>query len=90
MTDDGADTVEHVTPSKASLRRRLQQMDPYDFEAFVGDVWEHLGWKTRVVGEAGDRETEVVATDGDAKQLRQAKWYGPNTPLRNRSYAILY
>jgi restriction system protein len=56
-------------------------MDPYAFEEFVGDVWEHLGWQTRVVGEPGDRGIDVVATNGDEKQLIQAKRYGPNTTV---------
>jgi restriction system protein len=77
MTDD----TEHVTPSKQYLRRRLQKMDPYDFEKFVADVWTSLGWNTRVVGEPGDRGIDVIATDGDAKQLIQAKRYGPNTTV---------
>ena len=80
MTED-SDQPEYATPSKAYLRRRLQRMDPYAFEEFVGDVWEHLGWQTRVVGEPGDRGIDVVATNGDEKQLIQAKRYGPNTTV---------
>jgi restriction system protein len=56
-------------------------MDPYAFEAFVGDVWEHLGWHTRVVGEPGDRGIDVIAVNGEEKQLIQAKRYGPNTTV---------
>ena len=81
MSNDDPDAVEYVTPSKAFLRRRLQQMDPYDFEEFVADVWEYLGWDTRTVGKPGDRGIDVIATDGDAKQLIQAKRYGPNTTV---------
>jgi len=79
--DPDPDTAEYVTPSKAYLRRRLQQMDPYDFEEFVADVWAHIGWDTRTVGKPGDRGIDVIATDGDAKQLIQAKRYGPNTTV---------
>lgn len=75
------DAVEYVTPSTDYLRGRLQRMDPYDFEAFVADVWEHLGWHTRTVGEPGDRGIDVIATSGDAKQLIQAKRYGPGTTV---------
>ncbi len=75
---DGGD---HVTPDKQYLRRRLQTMDPDGFERFVADVWEHLGWQTRVVGEPGDRGIDVVATDGADKQLIQAKRYGPDTTV---------
>jgi len=81
MPENDAADVEYRTPSKAYLRRRLQGMDPYDFEAFVADVWEHLGWNTRTVGEPGDRGIDVIATDGDAKQLIQVKRYGPSTTV---------
>jgi restriction system protein len=80
MTDEG-DAVEYVTPSKGYLRGRLQQMDPYDFETFIADVWTHLGWDTRTVGKPGDRGIDVIATDEDSKQLIQAKRYGPNTTV---------
>jgi len=78
MTDD---EIEYVTPSQDYLRRRLQRMDPYDFEKFIADVWEHLGWHTKVVGEPGDQGIDVIATDGEDKQLIQAKRYGPNTTV---------
>jgi len=81
MTEPDGDAVEYVTPSKDFLRRRLQNMDPYGFEQFVADVWEHLGWNTRVVGEPGDRGIDVIATDGENKQLIQAKRYGPSTTV---------
>jgi restriction system protein len=81
MTEPDADAVEYETPSKDYLRRRLQSMDPYGFEQFVADVWEHLGWTTRVVGEPGDRGIDVIATDGEDKQLIQAKRYGPSTTV---------
>jgi len=81
MSDDAAGEIEYVTPSKEYLRRRLQVMDPYAFEEFVADVWKHLGWHTRVVGEPGDKGIDVVATDGEDKQLIQAKRYGPNTTV---------
>lgn len=74
-------TNEEFTPSKKYLRRRLQSMDPYDFEQFVADVWERLGWNTRTVGEPGDQGIDVIATRGEEKQLIQAKRYGPNTTV---------
>jgi len=70
MIDDDANTdtdaVEYRTPSHEYLRSRLQRMDPYAFEAFVADVWEHLGWDTRTVGEPGDRGIDVIATTGSS------------------------
>lgn len=73
--------VEYATPTSEYLRQRLQTMDPSQFEEFVADVWVELGWETRTVGEPGDRGIDVIATDGDAKQLIQAKRYGPDTTV---------
>lgn len=85
--------VEYVTPTEDYLRRRLQRMDPLQFEHFVADVWEYLGWNTRVVGEPGDRGIDVIATTEDGKkQLIQAKRYGPNTTVGSpevQQYAAL-
>ncbi|MEZ3118069.1 restriction endonuclease [Halobaculum sp. MBLA0147] len=73
--------VEYATPTSEYLRQRLQTMDPSHFEEFVADAWGELGWETRTVGEPGDRGIDVIATDGDGKQLIQAKRYGPETTV---------
>ena len=80
------DDAEYHTPTRSTVRRYLQQMDPERFEHFVADFWERLGWRTRVVGEPGDRGIDVIATattdeGGPQKQLIQAKRYGPNTTV---------
>lgn len=77
--DDDPDTVRDLTTSRDSLRRHIQQMDPSDFAAFVADVWDHTGWTTRTVSKPGDVGIDVIATNGTAKQLIQAKRYGPDT-----------
>lgn len=81
-TDHG----DQYAPTDEYLRRRLQTMDPEVFEHFIADVWETLGWETRVVGEPGDKGIDVIATGEHPngrteKQLIQAKRYGPNTTV---------
>lgn len=84
-TDDNTDAgaIEYVTPTRSFIRRRLQAMEPADFEQFVADLWKtHLGWTTHVVGKPGDRGIDIVATTDDGeKQLIQAKRYGPDTTV---------
>lgn len=73
---------DYVTPTREMLRRRLQAMAPERFEHFVADLWQYFGWDTRVVGQPGDRGIDVIATtDAGAKQLIQAKRYGPDTTV---------
>lgn len=76
MTDD------YQTATRSMIRTRLQNMDPYEFEQFVGDLWTYLDWNTRVVGKPGDRGIDVIATtENGEKQPIQAKRYGPHTTV---------
>ncbi|GAB7090262.1 hypothetical protein JCM18237_05330 [Halorubrum luteum] len=68
----------------AQLKSVLQQMDAYDFEHFVADIWERLGWKTEVSAEAADKGVDVIARKQrpyEQTTLIQAKRYGPNTTV---------
>lgn len=69
---------------QATVKSRLQQMDDYDFEHFVGDLWERMGWTCEVSQASADAGIDVVATKSDPypqKKLIQAKRYGPNTTV---------
>ena len=66
------------------LKAALQQMDPYEFEYFVGDLWERMGWETEVSTESADQGVDVTARKSlpyDQVTLIQAKRYGPNTTV---------
>jgi len=68
----------------AQLKTALQQMDPYEFEYFVADLWERMGWETTVSAESADKGIDVTArksTPYDQLVLIQAKRYGPNTTV---------
>lgn len=66
------------------LKRVLQDMDPYDFEEFVADLWARMGWETEVSEAARDRGVDVIARKAmpyEQTTLIQAKRYGPNTTV---------
>lgn len=76
---DGTD----VNPD-SELKNVLQSMDDYDFEYFVADLWERMGWETEVSTQSSDRGIDVVATRNSPYEetaLIQAKRYGPNTTV---------
>ncbi|MFC6906327.1 restriction endonuclease [Halalkalicoccus tibetensis] len=76
-------TETDVTPD-SGLKEALQSMDDYDFEQFVADLWERMGWETEVSTQSNDRGIDVVATRNspyEEKALIQAKRYGPNTTV---------
>lgn len=59
-------------------------MDEYDFEHFVGDLWERMGWETEVSQASVDAGIDVIATKETPypqKKVIQAKRYGENTTV---------
>lgn len=77
---DHGETVD----SPAQLQAILQQMDPYEFEQFVADLWRKMGWDTEVSTAAGDKGVDVIARKSmpyEQLLLIQAKRYGPNTTV---------
>ncbi len=72
------------TAELAEVKSLLQQMDSYDFEYFVADLWARMGWETAVSSESADKGIDVTAvrsTPYRTKALIQAKRYGPNTTV---------
>lgn len=66
------------------LKRKLQEMDDYDFEHFVADLWEIQGWSTIVEQQSNDAGVDVRATKESPypqKHLIQAKRYGKSTKI---------
>jgi hypothetical protein len=60
------------------LKERLQNTDPYEFEHFVGDLWEEEGWSTTVSQASKDQGVDVIAEKRgtiDQKLAIQAKRY---------------
>ncbi|SIS21910.1 restriction endonuclease [Natronorubrum thiooxidans] len=66
------------------VKRRLQVMDNYDFEHFVADLWDRMGWETTVSQASMDAGIDVIATKETPypqKKVIQAKRYGENTTV---------
>lgn len=47
--------------STDELRTRMQGIDPYEFEDFVGELWEEEGWDTTVSQGSNDMGVDVIA-----------------------------
>lgn len=65
-------------PAEADLKQKLQSMDEYDFEHFVADLWEEMGWDCEVSTGSNDKGIDVRARKTrpyDQKVLIQAKRY---------------
>jgi len=65
--------------SAEDIRARMQQIDPYEFENFVAEVWDGRGWETEVSQGSNDMGVDVVAKKSDGlmeqKAVIQAKRY---------------
>lgn len=74
--------LENLSPS--ALASRLQGMDNYEFEQFVGDLWTQMGWETEVSQASVDAGVDVIATKETPyrqKKVIQAKRYSENTTV---------
>ena len=78
------------------LRRLMQNVDPYEFEHLVANLWEELGYQTAVTQSSQDLGVDVVArqvTPVEQTVVIQAKRYGPNTKVGReeiQQYASLH
>lgn len=69
--DEDIQTIPH-------LKTRLQEMDNYEFEHLVADLWERMGWNTEVLQASVDAGIDVIATKETPypqKKVIQAKRY---------------
>lgn len=84
LEDDTLPAPGETIDSPDQLKAALQQMDAYDFEHFVADLWDRMGWTTEVSAESADQGVDVIArkqTPYPQTTLIQAKRYGPNTTV---------
>jgi len=77
------------------LLLQLRQMDEYEFEKLVADVWEAQGWNTIVTSGSNDRGVDVIAekqSPFSQKMVIQAKRYSESNKVGGpeiREYASL-
>lgn len=67
-----------VEAERGEMKQRLQNINPYEFEHFVGDLWEEEGWSTTVSQESNDQGVDVIADKSgtiDQRLAIQAKRY---------------
>jgi len=67
-----------VEAERGEIKQRLQNINPYEFEHFVGDLWEEEGWSTTVSQESNDQGVDVIADKSgtiDQRLAIQAKRY---------------
>ena len=77
-----------------NLLSQLREMDPYEFEHLIADLWEEMGFQTEVIQQSQDKGIDIRATNQlGQKHLIQVKRHGPNSVVGDpkiREYAGLY
>lgn len=70
--------------SEGQVLDKLCQIDEYQFEHLVADLWEARGWDTTVSSKSKDRGIDVIATRSTPffqKQVIQAKCYARDNTI---------
>lgn len=79
--------------SSTSTGDSIYQLTPYEFEAFVAELWEARGFDTHVRQKSNDRGIDIEATKDGTKELIQVKQYNPENKIGSedvRKYRTLY
>ena len=66
------------------IHNHLLNLSPSAFERFVAQIWEQMGWNTRVTSASNDDGIDVVATKSGIHQEKaviQAKRYSPSNKI---------
>lgn len=45
--------------------RKALPVYPYKFESFIAELWEQMGWETKITSGSGDQGKDVIATKQD-------------------------
>jgi hypothetical protein len=91
----GESSVSLQNQDDATLRARLQRIDPYEFESFVADLFKEMGYDTHVTSSSNDRGIDIVAERKKPFEQRlviQAKRYNDDNKIGSkdvREYATL-
>lgn len=71
----------------------MNELDPYEFEQFVANLWEKKGYDTEVTSGSRDRGIDFEAQKLGRKEVVQVKHYSPDNKVGSqeiREYATLY
>jgi hypothetical protein len=69
---------------QSDIKSILQQINDYDFEHLIADLWAKQGWETRVLQASNDRGIDVEARRADSfeqKHLIQVKRYSADNKV---------
>jgi len=72
----------------APFHEQLRQLDPYEFEQFVADLWSLQGWETTVSQQSSDRGIDIIATKSqpiEQKHVLQVKRYGDGNTVGSQA-----
>ena len=61
--------------SDKNLLKKIQAMNPNEFEYYIADMYLRLGYKTEQVGRSHDGGIDVIATKNNIKHYIQCKKY---------------
>lgn len=80
--------VKREKAAVAPYHERLRQLEPYEFERFVADLWSLQGWETTISQQSVDRGVDVVATKDqpiEQKHILQVKRYSDGNTVGSQA-----
>lgn len=70
---DEEETVKEMARADIGLENNFQNISPYEFERFVADLFDRMGYTTKVTSKSGDFGVDVIAENRVEKIAIQVK-----------------
>lgn len=71
--------LRRLSEEEWNIKSIVRNMDPYEFESLIADLWDYKGYETQVTQGSGDKGIDVIAKDSNETIAIQAKRYNPDS-----------
>lgn len=78
---DDEEAVKEMARADIGIKNNFQNLSPYEFEEFVADLFDKIGYKSRVTSKSGDFGVDVIAENGAERIAIQAKRHKPSNKV---------
>lgn len=77
-------------PYESAELHELIAMDPFEFEKYIGRMYEHFGYAVFVTPGRGDKGIDLIMKKGGKRYAVQIKKYGTNHPVESKEVRDFY
>lgn len=75
------ETIEEIRRADTGLQNNFQHLSPFEFEEFVADLFNEMGYNARATSKSADYGVDVIAENGAERVAIQVKRHQPSNKV---------